>query len=296
MRTLRLIRLSIVSGSRHFWRQRKQALGAVLVIAIMLVVLAATAVAARAVVRTVDLLESRLAIVAYLRSDVSSNDIDALHDRLTIDTRVREVVYVSPQEALERLKLRGGKQASSLDALRENPLPASLEVRPASAGLATDLALELAGEMVVEEVISENEIVEKVIAVSRFVLSLSIAVAAGSVVVALFVMGNALRLSVNARRREIAAMRLLGGTQNVITAPFIVEGVISATLGTLLGFGIWQLLAYVARDSAAIARIFPVRPEEEFVYSLWLGLFSFALFVATLSARTAVRAHLRTSH
>ena len=60
--------------------------------------------------------------------------------------------------------------------------------------------------------------------------------------VAFIFINNTIRLSITARRREIAIMRLVGASNGFIRGPFITEGVIQALLGALLSIGSLELI------------------------------------------------------
>lgn len=60
--------------------------------------------------------------------------------------------------------------------------------------------------------------------------------------IAFIFINNTIRLSITARRREIAIMRLVGASNGFIRGPFITEGVIQAFLGALLSIGALELI------------------------------------------------------
>ena len=59
--------------------------------------------------------------------------------------------------------------------------------------------------------------------------------------VAFIFINNTIRLSITARRREIAIMRLVGASNGFIRGPFITEGVLQALLGALFSIGVLEL-------------------------------------------------------
>jgi cell division transport system permease protein len=63
------------------------------------------------------------------------------------------------------------------------------------------------------------------------------------VVTAAIIIANTIRLTVFARRREIAIMQLVGATNMYIRLPFIAEGMLAGVLGALLAL----VVLFVAR-------------------------------------------------
>ena len=57
---------------------------------------------------------------------------------------------------------------------------------------------------------------------------------------------NTIRLSILARRKEIAIMRLVGASNNFIRGPFLMEGTLHAIIGAALAILCLQLLRMFA--------------------------------------------------
>lgn len=193
-------------------------------------------------------------VVVFLRDDITADQRELLRRRLQAEAAVAAVQYTSKEEALALFKrdLRG--QASLLEGLGENPLPASFQLRireehqtgPGMRAFVTSLE-RLEG---VEEVLYGHEWVDQI---GRLVSGLH---AAGWVVgtilgaAAVFIVANTIRLAVYARADEIEILRLVGATRGYIRAPFILEGLLQGLLGAALAllllfagyrFLVWRL-------------------------------------------------------
>ena len=57
-------------------------------------------------------------------------------------------------------------------------------------------------------------------------------------IASLMLVGNTIRLSIYARRREVEVMRLVGATNWFIRWPFMIEGVIVGLAGAVIAVGI----------------------------------------------------------
>ena len=56
-------------------------------------------------------------------------------------------------------------------------------------------------------------------------------------VVAVMVIGNSIRLTIDARRQEIGIMKLVGATDGFVVTPFLLEGILLGFLGSIVGTG-----------------------------------------------------------
>ena len=61
--------------------------------------------------------------------------------------------------------------------------------------------------------------------------------------IAFIFINNTIRLSITARRREIAIMRLVGASNGFIRGPFITEGVLQAILARCFPSAFWSCCA-----------------------------------------------------
>lgn len=73
----------------------------------------------------------------------------------------------------------------------------------------------------------------------------AIGIAAVLLVAAILQVGNTIRLTAFARRREIGIMRLVGASSWYIQLPFLLEALVAALLGVLLAAGAIALFLYV---------------------------------------------------
>ena len=102
-----------------------------------------------------------------------------------------------------------------------------------------------------------------------------------------FIFINTIRLSITARRREIAIMRLVGASNGFIRGPFVAEGVLQALLGSLLAIGCLELvrnflMPLIRRTSSSCRSTSPWRCTWQPTVRLsWLVLLS--VFLARLS-------------
>jgi len=54
------------------------------------------------------------------------------------------------------------------------------------------------------------------------------------IIFSIIIIGNTIKLTVHARRKEISIMKYVGATNNFIRAPFIVEGIIIGVISSLI--------------------------------------------------------------
>lgn len=184
-------------------------------------------------------IEQGVDVQAFLKKGVSATEIDQILAAAKEIPGVREVTYVSPDDGLKQLREIFQDMASVLDGLEtNNPLPPKIEVKTTRVEEIVSVASSLREIPGVEDVIYEKEAQEKLEAIGR-VLQIAGLVGVISIgVVSVLVIGNSIRLTIIARRHEVAIMKLVGATDGFITAPFFFEGLLLGFFGALAASGV----------------------------------------------------------
>jgi cell division transport system permease protein len=103
--------------------------------------------------------------------------------------------------------------------------------------------------------------------------------------VSIIIIGATIRVSVLARAREIAIMRLVGATDGFIRAPFLIDGFVKGIIGGLLAL-LLTWIAYRTVDERFLNLVFF---DPRFVV---IGILGGAL-IGVLGSATSVWSHLR---
>lgn len=178
---------------------------------------------------------------AFLRPAVAAEAAQALAATLRTRADVAEVAVRTPEQGLEELRRAG--LGDALDVLDRNPLPSLLLVTPRGDGSALADALRAMPD--VEQVRDDSAWRERLSQWLDFAARLAWVLAALLGLGALLVVGNTVRLDIQARREEIAVLQLLGARDGFIRRPFLYLG---AGYGALAG-----VLALAMLTSADLA-------------------------------------------
>ncbi len=288
----------LTAAWQGFTRSTYMTIASTLTVALMLLLFAFFVVTDRGLQSAVTLLESKVELVAYLSDDAKLSQILDLKTRIERDPAVSRVDYVSKDDAMKRLKDLAAAR-SDIGPIADtgtNPLPASLEIKLASAQDSTRVAAELRQEIgsgVVTDVADNPQVVDKLLTITRVLSIGGLAVLGMMLFVALFVIVNTIRIAVHARRDEIEIMQLVGATDRLIAAPFVIEGMLVGVFGAVIA-----LLALVAGSGPVTGAliqfldILPVSLGPNFLVELTAGVVGFAILMGAGGATISVRTHL----
>ncbi|QGT78001.1 FtsX-like permease family protein [Guyparkeria halophila] len=181
----------------------------------------------------------------YLAPGTDEAERESLRDWLDRQATVAEQRVIPPDEGLETLTER--LHMNGLEGLDSNPLPWVIELTLSDARPDTRLALAegLREQSAVAEFSSGGEWIERLEQIRAFFDELGwwLLILLGLTVV--FVVGNTLRLELHERRREIALIALIGGTERYMLRPLLYDGTLTGLLGGLVASGLVALAVSV---------------------------------------------------
>lgn len=243
---------SIAFILREAWkgltRARISTFAAIGIIAFMLVLLGIVFYTFSIVRSTFTGIGEQLEIIIYLKDNLSEKDREILKNKISTMEGVKEVRYVSKDEAWKRFKesFKGNKFV--LEIMGKNPLPDSFEVKVDNPGYVESLANSMLNLPGVRDIDVPLEIARKVDRLISWIEFGGILIVGVFIVVSLFVISNVIRLSFVSRTKELEIMQLVGATGFFIKGPFILEGILCGFLGGILGVIVFNILVFLFKN------------------------------------------------
>ncbi len=235
---------------RNIVRSPFQAIAAVLVLMITFFVVTMLTTLLYSSGQLLRYFETRPQVIAFLKTDAPVGDIFQLQQKLASDPRIKEVHYVSKEDALKIYKEATSENPLLGELVSPTAFPASLEFSLVSLDHAQELIDELKGEKLVDQVgftanlggeATLKNTIEKLKSITYylrlgggiFVLVLS--------VTSLLVLLIVISMRLMARREEVDILKLMGAGRFFVIAPVVIEALIYVLAGVFLGW----LLAFV---------------------------------------------------
>ena len=224
--------------------------------------------------RMAGMLESQVQISVYLEEKIEDSGRKKIQSEIEGMQGIESVKYVSRDEAKDRLSERLGDQKYLLEALGDkNPLPDAFEVTVSQPELVETAATAIAQIKGVEEAKYGQDVVEHLFDITRLMRIFGLALMVLLAGATLFIISNTIRLTVFARRKEIAIMKYVGATDWFIRWPFIIEGVVMGCFGGLLAaLALRSFYAAMAAKIYSTLAFFPLMPQYPFMNYITVGI------------------------
>lgn len=286
-----MVRETLISLKRHNW----MSIASISTVAVSLFVLGIFMILVLNMNRMASFLESQVQISVYLKDDLSKEDIRGIGDDIRGLQGIDTVAFISRSDAEKRLRERLGEQAYLLDALgEENPLPDSYEVTVRDPSMVETTAQAIAEFKGVEQTKYGQDVVEHLFDITRLIRIFGLVLMLLLAGATLFIISNTIRLTVFARRKEVAIMKYVGATDWFIRWPFMLEGVVMGFAG-----GVIAAIALKLVYAAAAAKIydtlafFPLIPEQPFMTIIGMLIVISGMAIGALGSSISLKRFLK---
>lgn len=199
--------------------------------------------------------EERVEIIAFVLHGTPTETITLASQDVAAFPEVREVSFVSEDEALARARKELVEFRDAYRDLQVNPLPASLEVRLKEgfrdSRHVQDVAERLKGFRFVDDVRYGRDWIARLDQLRNLTGLVGLLIGGAFAAVAVVIIGVTIRLTLLQRAREIAIMRVVGATNWFIRGPFLLDGALKGLLGGLLSLALCYASYMLFRDNIA---------------------------------------------
>jgi cell division transport system permease protein len=214
MRFLRFAGFTIVRAWQGFWRNAMMSLAATATVVLMLVLLAALFIVISGLNAGLAFIESKVAVTAQLEDGISGGQRAELTEEIEAMPGVASVEYVSPLDAMDRLREAYEATGRKLD-LGESTnirLFASLEINLTDPNASGPVVDALSDHAHIERIITKQAEYDTLLGIINVIRTVGIVAVGLVALTVLFMIINTIRIAVYSRANEIEIMRLVGAS------------------------------------------------------------------------------------
>ena len=208
-------------------------------------------------------LENQVQLSIYLKDGLTTEQIMSVGKQIKAIPNLKKLEFVNKEQAMKEFKERLGDQQQLVNALGGvNPLPNSYVLtfdNPSDVKATAKLATTFQG-------------VEST----------------------LFIISNTIRLTVFARRKEIAIMKYVGATNGFIRWPFLIEGMLLGLIGAIIAvLCVGEFYHFITMEVSESLAFFPLVPMFPFFYDVAIYILGGGIVVGAIGSTISLKQYMK---
>lgn len=301
------LRRVFVIGAHSFIRNAWLSVAATVVMTITLGCILLTFFASYTLNSTVKSFTEKIDVSIFFKSEATKEQIDSISATLrnNVDLQVKEVTYISKEEARASFEEQNKDDIKTLQAIAQatDAFPASIRVKTVDTAKLQDV-VEITRQDKYKEIVDKDSYkddakrtaVDRLGNIAKFLRNGGLVASIVFGVISILVILNTIRMTIFNRKDEIEIMQLIGASKWYIRGPFLVEasvyGIIAGVLASLFFYIVVlgqapKLGDYVEEISPTVARF------NEWIWLLVPATLIVGVIIGSFSSYLAIRKHLK---
>jgi cell division transport system permease protein len=246
--------------------------------------------------------EESVAVTVFFDEGISQERIDEIGQEIGKRVEVSETVFVSAEDAWEEVKqdyFEGNEEiAASFEG--DNPVAnsAHYEIYLSDVSMQNSLVLFLESLDGVRSVKQSEMVAETLSDFNRLVGYVSAGIILILLCVAVFLISNTVTVGISVRKEEIAIMKLIGASDFLVRAPFVVEGMVIGLIGAFIPlallYGLYgRIVTYISEKFSFIGSMFSFLPTSTIFEMLVPVAILLGVGIGFVGSTFTIRKHLK---
>lgn len=250
---------------------------------------------------TVHSIEEGVSVTVFFDQGLSEEEIQQIGDQIEKRAEVNKLEFVSAEEAWQEYKkiyFEGREELA--EGFTENPLAnsAHYQVYLSDVSMQSSLVGYIETVSGVREVKESAQVANTLTDFNKLLGYVSGGIILILLCVAVFLISNTVTVGISVRKEEIAIMKLIGATDYLVRAPFVVEGVIIGLIGAaipllLLYFLYQKIIVYIAEKFNFIGSMIAFVPVRTAFQTLIPIAVILGAGIGFLGSKLTIRKHLK---
>lgn len=250
---------------------------------------------------TVHSIEEGVSVTVFFENDATDVQIRDIGEKINKRAEVSKNEYVSADEAWKEYKkvyFQGKEELA--DGFTDNPLAnsAHYQVYLNDVSMQDSLVTYIKGLIGVREVKESAQVANTLTDFNKLLGYVSGGIILILLCVAVFLISNTVMVGISVRKEEIAIMKLIGATDFLVRAPFIVEGIVIGLIGAAIPLGVLyfmyqKIIVYIAAKFNFIGSMIVFEPVKVVFRTLIPVGVILGAGIGFIGSQMTIRKHLK---
>ncbi len=222
----------IGEGFRNVFKNKKSTAACLIIMCATMIIFGLFFVIGKNINNMMYQIESEQAIQVFIKNEATDEQIEELGKEINAIDGVSSITFKTKEQALNQMKEILRDKQYILDGMEI--LPASYVVKLTDLNKSASVQDQIRNLDNVKNIESSDETMVKLVKLGNGINIVTGIILLLLILISIFIIGNTIKLTVHARRKEISIMKYIGATNGFIRSPFIVEGIIIGTVASMI--------------------------------------------------------------
>ena len=282
----------LAEGFKNVWRHKSSAVSSIFSIYLTLIVSGSLLIVSQNTNKLIEYLRDKYKIEVFFKEGVTEKRVTELVQDFKSINGVNSITIISKKDAERIFKSQFGDDILSI--LGYNPLPISCVINlkkdwPTRIDLKPIIS-SLRKYREVDEINHQGKLISRIENYYETFLKVMVIIVSITLIIAVFIISNTVRLTVLSKRELIKSLQLIGATKWFVKGPFIIEGLVHGLIATILSLytiiGILNFSKYLIYDLTR----FDIYYDQLFIFQVLLSL---SMLVGFVGANRAISRFLK---
>ena len=282
----------LAEGFKNVWRHKSSAVSSIFSIYLTLIVSGSLLIVSQNTNKLIEYLRDKYKIEVFFKEGVTEKRVTELVEDFKSINGVNSITIISKKDAERIFKSQFGDDILSI--LGYNPLPISCVINlkkdwPTRIDLKPIIS-SLRKYREVDEINHQGKLISRIENYYETFLRVMVIIVSITLIIAVFIISNTVRLTVLYKRELIKSLQLIGATKWFVKGPFIIEGLVHGLIATVLSLytiiGILNFSKYLIYDLTR----FDIYYDQLFIFQVLLSL---SMLVGFVGANRAISRFLK---
>lgn len=240
-----IYRIFIFAG-QSFWRNIWLSVVTITIIVLTFISIDSLIVVNIVTNAAIEIIKNKVDVSLYFRPDATEPQVLEVQTYLSSLTQVKEIKYVSQQEALEEFRQKHQKDSdiiASLEELEQNPIGATLQIKAKNIDdyptIIEVLDNSKYNNLILDKNFDDHKIyITKIKNLADNIRKIGFITSGIFIAIALLIVFNTIRVAIYTHRQEIGVMKLVGATNWFIRSPFLLEAIFYGIIACVIAIAI----------------------------------------------------------
>ena len=282
----------LAEGFKNVWRHKSSAVSSIFSIYLTLIVSGSLLIVSQNTNKLIEYLRDKYKIEVFFKEGVTEKRVTELVEDFKSINGVNSITIISKKDAERIFKYQFGDDILSI--LGYNPLPISCVINlkkdwPTRIDLKPIIS-SLRKYREVDEINHQGKLISRIENYYETFLKVMVIIVSITLIIAVFIISNTVRLTVLSKRELIKSLQLIGATKWFVKGPFIIEGLVHGLIATILSLytiiGLLNFSKYLIYDLTR----FDIYYDQLFIFQVLLSL---SMLVGFVGANRAISRFLK---